>query len=106
MVSRSKLDEAALTQALQSLPLWTLSPDRPAIVRRFQFADFSTAWSFMTRLALLAEKFDHHPEWSNVYGRVDLLLTTHDVGGITALDIEFARLADQFAAQFTKQIPA
>ncbi|MFO0561662.1 MAG: 4a-hydroxytetrahydrobiopterin dehydratase [Polyangiales bacterium] len=106
MASRSKLDEAALAQALRSLPQWTVSPDRPAIVRRFQFADFSTAWAFMTRLALVAEKLDHHPEWSNVYGRVELLLTTHDADGISALDIEFARLADEYAAQAAKPSPA
>jgi 4a-hydroxytetrahydrobiopterin dehydratase len=106
MASRSKLDEAALAQALRSVPQWTVSPDRPAIVRRFQFADFSTAWAFMTRLALLAEKLDHHPEWFNVYGRVDLLLTTHDVGGVSALDLEFARAADEYAAQSAKPSPA
>lgn len=106
MVSRKKLDDGALAEALRSLPHWTESPDRPAIVRRFQFADFSTAWAFMTRLALVAEKLDHHPEWFNVYGRVDILLTTHDADGISELDVQFARLADEYAEQTSKPSPA
>lgn len=98
MVSRSKLDEATLREALSDLSHWTLAEDGLAISRRFQFADFSTAWAFMTRLALVAEQLDHHPEWFNVYGRVDVRLTTHDAGGLSGLDVAFARKADAFAA--------
>jgi 4a-hydroxytetrahydrobiopterin dehydratase len=102
MASRSKLDEAALAEALRALPHWTLDAERPALRRRFDFGDFSTAWGFMTRLALLAERIDHHPEWFNVYGRVEIVLTTHDVGGISTLDVAFARAADAFAAASPK----
>ena len=85
--------EAALAQ----LPEWSRAPDRDAITRGFRFADFSTAWGFMSRVALLAEKLDHHPEWSNVYGRVDVLLTTHDAGGVTERDLAMARFMDAAA---------
>ena len=77
----AKLDATALTQALQSLPDWTHDAARAAIHRSFRFADFNQAFAFMTRVALYAERHDHHPEWSNVYNRVDILLTTHDAGG-------------------------
>lgn len=69
---------------------WRHDAKRDAITRRFTFADFSAAFAFMTRVALLAEKFDHHPEWSNVYSRVDLTLTTHDAGGLSARDVAMA----------------
>jgi 4a-hydroxytetrahydrobiopterin dehydratase len=83
--------------ALAELPLWRGTSDRDAIVRTFRFADFSAAWGFMSRVALLAEKLDHHPEWSNVYGRVDVLLTTHDAGGVTERDLAMARFMDAAA---------
>jgi 4a-hydroxytetrahydrobiopterin dehydratase len=85
--------EAALAQ----LPQWSRAADRDAIVRTFRFADFSAAWGFMSRVALLAEKLDHHPEWSNVYGRVEVLLTTHDAGGVTERDLAMARFMDAAA---------
>jgi 4a-hydroxytetrahydrobiopterin dehydratase len=85
--------EAALAQ----LPQWRGAPGRDAIVRTFSFADFGAAWGFMSRVALLAEKLDHHPEWSNVYGRVDVLLTTHDAGGVTERDLAMARFMDAAA---------
>lgn len=69
---------------------WSLVPGRDAITRTFVFATFSQAWGFMSRAALLAEKLDHHPEWQNVYRRVEVTLTTHDAGGLTALDITLA----------------
>jgi 4a-hydroxytetrahydrobiopterin dehydratase len=86
-------------EALKSLPLWAAAPgDRDAITRSFKFADFNAAFGFMTRAALMAEKLDHHPEWSNVYNRVEVLLTTHDADGVTQLDLDMARHMDQAAA--------
>ena len=72
--------------------------DRPAIGRRLAFADFNAAFGLMTRVALLADKVDHHPEWSNVYNRVDIVLTTHDAGGVTQRDVDMARFIDEAAA--------
>ncbi len=69
---------------------WRHDAARDALTRRFKFADFSAAFAFMTRVALLAEKFDHHPEWSNVYNRVDIALTTHDAGGVSERDVAMA----------------
>lgn len=87
-----------LTEILKELPRWSSAPgDRPAITRSLAFADFNTAFGFMTRVALLAEKVDHHPEWSNVYNRVEVLLTTHDAGGVTELDVKMARFIDEAA---------
>jgi 4a-hydroxytetrahydrobiopterin dehydratase len=78
------------------LPLadWDYDGERKAITRHFAFNDFSTAFAFMTRVAMLAEKHDHHPEWSNVYNRVDILLTTHDAGGLSRRDIDMAGAID------------
>jgi len=73
------------------VPLWTPALDRDAIRREFKFADFSAAWGFMTRVALLAEKFDHHPEWSNVWNTVRIELTTHDTGGLSDNDVKLAQ---------------
>ena len=88
-----------VTKALGDLPGWRAAPgDRPAIARDFRFGDFNQAFAFMTRVALLAEKMDHHPEWSNVYNRVDVVLTTHDAGGVTDNDVRMARFMDQAAA--------
>jgi 4a-hydroxytetrahydrobiopterin dehydratase len=85
--------------ATGSLTGWAVAAgDRPALVRTFQFADFNTAFAFMTRVALKAETMEHHPEWSNVYNRVEILLTTHDAGGVTGLDVELARFIDAAAA--------
>ena len=82
-------------------PRWQLRPQgldqTTAIKANFKFRDFSEAFAFMAQVALLAEKLDHHPEWSNVYSRVEIVLTTHDAGGVTAKDIEMARLIDQLA---------
>lgn len=93
----ARLDQAALDQALAGLPGWQVRADGLALTRRFSFADFNQAFAFMTRVALLAEKRDHHPEWFNVYGTVDVTLTTHDAGGISALDIEMAGFMDRAA---------
>lgn len=87
-----------LAEALAGLPAWRADDGpREALVRRLVFADFNTAFGFMTRVALLADKMDHHPEWSNVYNRVDVLLTTHDADGVTRRDVEMARFIDQVA---------
>jgi len=87
--------EAALT----ALPGWTWDERRDGIARTFRFRDFSEAFAFMTRIAMAAEKADHHPEWSNVWNRVDIFLTTHSEGGLTAKDVELAKSMDAFAAQ-------
>ena len=89
--SRAKI---TVEEALKSLPTWTAVEGRDAISRRFTFRDFNAAFGFMTRAALYAEKLDHHPEWSNVYNRVDVVLTTHDAGGVTAMDVRLAQLMD------------
>ena len=87
----SRLTDRELAAALAGLPEWTLRPDGLAIARTFAFGNFSEAFAFMTRVALLAEAADHHPEWSNVYNRVDIVLTTHDAGGLSQRDIVMAR---------------
>ncbi len=76
--------------ALREIPGWQYDEAAGGIVRKFAFADFAEAFAFMTRLAIIAEKADHHPEWSNVYNRVNILLTTHDVGGLSHRDIQLA----------------
>ena len=92
-----KLDEAARAAALKELPEWREVPGRDVIARKFEFRDFNEAFGFMTRVALLAEKMDHHPEWFNVYNRVEVTLATHDAGGVTAKDIAMARAMDSYA---------
>ena len=85
-----RLTQAERDAALADLPEWTLRADGLAISRQFRFADFNAAFGFMTRVALLAEKADHHPEWSNVWNRVDMVLTTHDAAGLSQRDIAMA----------------
>ncbi|MBX3479435.1 MAG: 4a-hydroxytetrahydrobiopterin dehydratase [Caulobacter sp.] len=86
-------------EALKSLPDWKAADgERDAIVRTFTFKDFNAAFGFMTRVALAAEKLDHHPEWFNVYNRVEVLLATHDADGVTALDVTLAGIMDEAAA--------
>ena len=80
-------------------PSWEWVEGRDAIARAFVFADFSAAFAFMTRVALLAEKQDHHPEWSNVYNRVDILLTTHAARGLTQRDLDLARAIDRLIGE-------
>jgi 4a-hydroxytetrahydrobiopterin dehydratase len=89
-----KLDDAHRAEALAALPGWTHEAGRDAIARSLRFADFSEAFAFMTRVALEAEKADHHPEWTNVWNRVDILLTTHSAGGLTEKDVALARKID------------
>jgi len=92
-----KLTPAERATALGKLVKWKLVAGRDAITRKFEFADFSRAFAFMTRAALLAEKMDHHPEWFNVYNRVEVTLSTHDAGGVTQKDIDLATAMDSFA---------
>ena len=93
----TKLDDAAFTADLMALPGWQRVAGREAITRSFQFADFSSAFAFMTRVAMVAEKLNHHPEWFNVWNRVDVVLSTHDAGGVTELDLKLAAAMDQIA---------
>lgn len=92
-----QLNEAERSEALAALPEWRLRADGLAIERQFQFRDFSEAFAFMARVALIAEKHDHHPEWSNVYNRVAITLTTHDAGGLSERDVKMARAIDRLA---------
>ena len=86
-------------EALKTLPGWAALPgDRDAIQRTYKFADFSAAFGFMARAALMAEKLDHHPEWFNVYNRVEVTLATHDADGVTELDVKLATFMDAAAA--------
>ncbi len=89
-----KLDDAARAALAQTLPGWQAAEGRDAITRSFRFRDFSEAWGFMARVALLAEAQDHHPEWSNVWNRVEITLTTHDAGGLSARDLRLAQAID------------
>ncbi len=92
-------DKIGATTATETLQSWTVKPgDRDAIEKTFKFADFKSAFAFMTASALKAEQMDHHPEWFNVYNRVEVTLTTHDANGVTALDVELAGYMDQLAA--------
>jgi 4a-hydroxytetrahydrobiopterin dehydratase len=92
-----RLTGEARRTALRELHGWVEVTDRDAIRKTFHFADFSEAFSFMTRVALLAEKMDHHPEWLNVYNRVEVILATHTVEGVTDRDVRLARAMDQLA---------
>lgn len=89
-----RLTDTERDVALGELPQWTLRGDGLAITRAFKFADFAQAFAFMTRIALYAEKVDHHPEWSNVYNRVSVTLTTHHAGGLSARDMAMAQFID------------
>jgi len=93
-----KLAGAARTEALSGLSGWREVEGRDAIAKTFTFEDFNQAFGWMSRVALVAEKMDHHPEWSNVYRTVEVTLSTHDAGGLTARDVALARAMDQFVA--------
>jgi 4a-hydroxytetrahydrobiopterin dehydratase len=90
-----KLDETARKALAARLPGWTVVAGRDAIQRTFKFKDFSEAFGFMTRAALVAEKMDHHPEWSNVWNKVEVTLTTHSAKGLTELDVKLAEAMDK-----------
>lgn len=94
-MSRPRIGAAA---AIAQLDGWSVAPDhKDAISKTFRFADFNEAFGFMTRVALMADKLDHHPEWFNVYNRVEVLLTTHDADGVTELDVTLAKFMDSAA---------
>jgi 4a-hydroxytetrahydrobiopterin dehydratase len=90
----ARLNETQLSELGTKIPHWSRALDKEAIRREFKFADFSQAWGFMTRVALLAEKFDHHPDWSNVWNTVRIELSTHDAGGLTDKDVRLAQAID------------
>lgn len=92
-----KLSPTARATALKKLSKWKSVSGRDAIARKFEFSNFSEAFAFMTRAALLAEKMDHHPEWFNVYNKVEVTLSTHDAGGVTQHDVDMAAAMDSFA---------
>ena len=94
----AKLEGAARQAALQTLAGWQEVKGRDAVVKAFVFADFNSAFSFMTRVAIQADKVDHHPEWFNVYNRVEITLTTHDAGGLSERDVKLATFIDAAAA--------
>lgn len=95
MIARLTADERQA--ALKELGQWQAAQGRDAITRSFKFRDFNEAWGFMNRVALLAEQQDHHPEWFNVYNRVDILLATHDCDGLSARDVKLAKAIDKIA---------
>lgn len=93
-----KLTEEEIAEAMKNLEGWVRPDGESAIQKSFKFKNFSQAWAFMSRVALLAEQMNHHPEWFNVYNRIDVTLNTHDVGGLSALDFKMARKMEDFAA--------
>lgn len=95
----AKLSESERVEALTALPGWAFDEGRNGIARSFKFADFGEAFAFMTRIALEAEKADHHPDWSNVWNRVDILLSTHSAGGVTANDMKLAAKIEVIAGR-------
>jgi 4a-hydroxytetrahydrobiopterin dehydratase len=94
----AKLNDTERAKLGADLPKWKLVKGRDAIERHFSFADFSAAWGFMARVALLAEQQQHHPEWSNVWNKVAITLSTHDAGGLSAADVKLARAIDALCA--------
>jgi len=94
-----RLTDVERDAALAALPGWAMVEGRDAIRRAFRFADFNAAFGFMARVALVAEKMDHHPEWSNVYNRVEIVLSTHDAGGLSARDVDLAKRIDALAGE-------
>lgn len=94
----SKVDEKTRTHALARMPQWQYDAARDAIARHYVFADFMQAWGFMAEMAMWSEKHNHHPEWRNVYNQLDVALTTHDAGGLTQLDLDWAARAERVFA--------
>ena len=98
-----KISTEERSRALAQLEGWEAAKNREAIVKEYRFANFSQAFAWMTQVALLAEKMDHHPEWTNVYSRVSVVLTTHDAGGITQNDLDMAKQMDLYAKLYTQK---
>ena len=94
MTKTGTLDPGKRDRALEDLPQWHFDPDTSSITRQFKFSDFPEAFGFMTRVALIAEKADHHPDWSNSWNKVTISLTSHDAGGLTQKDIDLAGAID------------
>jgi len=94
-----KLEGSARTSALKELASWHDVQGRDAITRKFEFRDFNEAFGFMTRVGLLVEKMDHHPEWFNVYNKVEVTLSTHDAGGVTENDVKMAKAMEAYVSK-------
>ena len=101
-----KLDKAARARAMSTLDGWKKTRGRDAIEKTFVFGDFNAAFAWMSRVAMMAEKLDHHPEWSNVYKTVEVTLTTHDAGGLSDLDVKMARFMDKTAGAAGRAKPS
>jgi 4a-hydroxytetrahydrobiopterin dehydratase len=99
-----KLEPGIAKRRLAELPEWRYDEETGAITRKFAFADFAQAFAYMTQVALAAEKHDHHPEWSNVYNRVEITWTTHDAGGLTERDLALAGLCDAAFERFASPV--
>lgn len=97
----SLLTRAEREKLAADLPEWRMAEGRDALQRSFRFQDFGAAWAFMTRAALAAERMDHHPEWTNIWNRVEVTLSTHDAGGLTGKDVALARAIDAYATPLT-----
>lgn len=95
----AKLSDQEIADALTKLTGWSRVEGRAAITKKFQFADFNEAWGFMSRVALAAERQDHHPEWANVWNRVEITLSTHDAGGLSARDVKLAETIERLAVR-------
>ena len=93
-----RLTDTERAELPTTLPQWAMVEGRDAIRREFRFRDFNEAWGFMNRVALLAERLDHHPDWRNVYNQLEIRLSTHDAGGLTALDLQMAQAIDRWFA--------
>jgi 4a-hydroxytetrahydrobiopterin dehydratase len=98
-MSVTKSSEEQITAGLASLPGWSRLAGRSAITKTYKWADFNEAWGFMSRVALVAEKSDHHPEWTNVWNRVEITLSTHDAGGLSERDFKLAAAIEKIAAR-------
>jgi 4a-hydroxytetrahydrobiopterin dehydratase len=101
-MTMDKLEPARVAELLATVPDWQHDAAQGAITRSFKFADFRQAFAFMTQIALMAERRDHHPEWSNVWNRVQISWSTHDAGGLTQRDFDLARACDEAFARFAK----
>lgn len=96
-MSRTPLTREEISATMSGLSGWELSANHGSIRKNFKFRDFNAAFAFMTRIAMAAEKLDHHPEWSNTYNKVEITLTTHSAKGLTALDMRMAQLINDYA---------